>query len=543
MIEAFAAAARRSREAGFRLLEVHAAHGYLLHEFLSPLSNERSDRYGGDFEGRIRLPLEVVAAVREAWPAELPLSVRISASDWVDGGWSLDDSIALAQRLGPLGVDLVDCSSGGNSPAQQIALGPGYQVPFSSAIRREAGIATAAVGLITEPLQAEEILRRGRRRRDPARPRIAARCILAPACRCRAGSRGRRLALAVPARAAAPDGACVLMALRLSVLDQSPIAEGGTGGQALRNSVDLAKLTDALGYSRYWVAEHHGMPMLASAAPEILIAEIAAVTERIRVGSGGVMLPHYSPFKVAETFSILGGLHGDRIDLGIGRAPGSDRETMFALQRDRRQMSPDDFPEQLTELLAYVENDFPDDHLFARLAALPGAPGKPDVWLLGSSPQSAIWAGQLGLPYSVADFINPSGAEIALLYRERFEPSRRRAEPELSVCVAAICADTDEEARRLAASTHMTITLLRRGQLIAVPPVEKALAFFEQPGESMAASGRRVVVGTPETVRAGLEAVAEEYGAGEVLVVTITYDHAARRRSYELIAEAFGLTP
>jgi luciferase family oxidoreductase group 1 len=283
--------------------------------------------------------------------------------------------------------------------------------------------------------------------------------------------------------------------------------------------------------------------MLASAAPEILIAEIAAVTERIRVGSGGVMLPHYSPFKVAETFSILGGLHGDRIDLGIGRAPGSDRETMFALQRDRRQMSPDDFPEQLTELLAYVENDFPADHLFSRLAALPGAPGKPDVWLLGSSPQSAIWAGQLGLPYSVADFINPSGAEIALLYRERFEASRRRAQPELSVCVAAICADTDEEARRLAASTHMTITLLRRGQLIAVPPVEKALAFFEQPGESMAASGRRVVVGTPETVRAGLEAVAEEYGAGEVLLVTITHDHDARRRSYELIAEAFGLTP
>jgi 2,4-dienoyl-CoA reductase-like NADH-dependent reductase (Old Yellow Enzyme family) len=158
VIEAFAAAARRALEAGFRLLEVHAAHGYLLHEFLSPRSNERTDRYGGDFEARIRLPLEVAAAVRTAWPAELPLSVRISASDWVDGGWSLDDSIALAQRLGPLGVDLVDCSSGGNSPAQQIALGPGYQVPFSSAIRRDAGIATAAVGLITEPLQAEEIL-------------------------------------------------------------------------------------------------------------------------------------------------------------------------------------------------------------------------------------------------------------------------------------------------------------------------------------------------------------------------------------------------
>jgi luciferase family oxidoreductase group 1 len=331
------------------------------------------------------------------------------------------------------------------------------------------------------------------------------------------------------------------MALRLSVLDQSPIAEGGTGAQALRNSVDLARLTDALGYSRYWVAEHHGMPMLASAAPEILIAEIAAVTEHLRVGSGGVMLPHYSPLKVAETFSILGGLHGDRIDLGIGRAPGSDRETMFALQRDRRQMSPDDFPEQLAELLAYVEDDFPEGHFLERLARLPGAPGRPDVWLLGSSPQSAIWAGQLGLPYSIADFINPEGAANAQLYRERFQYSVRRSQPEVSVCVSAICADTQEEAERLASSTRMAITLLRRGQLIPVPSVEKALAFFEQPGESVEAGSRRVIVGTPARVCEGLEAVAAEYGAEEVLLVTITHDHAARRRSYELIAEAFEL--
>ena len=161
VVESFAAAARRALAAGFRLLELHAAHGYLLHEFLSPLSNARTDRYGGDFEGRTRLPLEVVAAVRGAWPAELPLSVRISASDWVDGGWTLEDSIALAKLFGPLGVDLVDCSSGALSPAQQIPLGPGYQVPFASAIRREAGIATAAVGLITEPVQAEEILATG----------------------------------------------------------------------------------------------------------------------------------------------------------------------------------------------------------------------------------------------------------------------------------------------------------------------------------------------------------------------------------------------
>jgi luciferase family oxidoreductase group 1 len=327
------------------------------------------------------------------------------------------------------------------------------------------------------------------------------------------------------------------------VLDQSPIAEGGSGAAALRNTVDLARLTDELGYSRYWVAEHHGIPMLASAAPEILIAEIASVTARIRVGSGGVMLPHYSPLKVAETFSILGGLHGDRVDLGIGRAPGSDRETMFALQRDRRQVSPDDFPEQLAELLAYFEDDFPADHLFARLAALPGAPGRPDVWLLGSSPQSAIWAGELGLPYSVADFINPGAAENARLYRERFQASRRRSQPEVTVCVSAICADTDEEARRLASSQRMAITLLRRGRLIAVPAVEKALAFLENERNGDVAAGRRVVVGSPQAVRSGLEEVAAEYGADEVLVVTITHDHAARRRSYELIAEAFGLEP
>ncbi len=330
-----------------------------------------------------------------------------------------------------------------------------------------------------------------------------------------------------------------MTALRISVLDQSPIREGGTGAEALKNTVDLARLTDALGYSRYWIAEHHGMPMLASTAPEILIAEVAAVTERMRVGSGGVMLPHYSPLKVAETFSMLGGLHGDRIDLGIGRAPGSDRETMIALQRDRRQFSPDDFPEQLAELLAYIENDFPPEHPWARLAALPGAPGRPDVWLLGSSPQSAIWAGELGLPYSIADFINPGAAGNARLYRERFEPSVRRAQPEVTVCVSAICAETDDEAQRLASSQRMAITLLHQGRLIAVPSPETAVAFLAEAG--VTPSGRRAVVGTPELVKAGLEEVAAEYGADEVLVVSIVHDHAARRRSYELIARAFGL--
>jgi luciferase family oxidoreductase group 1 len=328
----------------------------------------------------------------------------------------------------------------------------------------------------------------------------------------------------------------------LGILDQSPIPEGSTGADALRNSVDLALLGESLGYGRYWVAEHHGTPMLAGAAPEILIAEIAAATERIRVGSAGIMLPHYSPLKVAETFSVLCGLYGDRIDRGIGRAPGTDPSTSFALQRDRRVQAVDDFPEQLAELIAYLDASFPEGHPLARLAStLPGLPVSPELWLLGSSRQSAIWAGELGLPYSFADFINPAGAEIAALYRERFTPSKALAAPRLSIAVSTICAETDAEAERLAASSRMAIVQLRRGRPSAVPPVEKALGFLATVVPSEVSGARRFVVGSPERVRAGLEEVAADYGAEEVAVVTITYDHQARRRSYELIASAFGL--
>jgi luciferase family oxidoreductase group 1 len=326
----------------------------------------------------------------------------------------------------------------------------------------------------------------------------------------------------------------------LGVLDQSPIAEGTTPAQALHNSLDLAELTDRLGYHRYWVAEHHATPALACAAPEILIGAIAPRTRRIRVGSGGVMLPHYSPLKIAETFSSLSGLHPERIDLGLGRAPGTDPMTMLALQRDRRHAPGDDFIEQLVELLGLLEGRLPPNHPFARHAStLPGLPERPEPWLLGSSPQSALWAAELGLPYSFADFINPQGAAIAADYRGRFVDSERLAAPLVSVGVIAICADTDEEAEQLAASSRMMLSLLRQGRLIQIPPVEKALSYLEtrSPGKS----DRRAVIGSPETVRAGLEAVAAEYGADELLVLTITHDHAARRRSYELIAEAFGL--
>jgi luciferase family oxidoreductase group 1 len=329
-----------------------------------------------------------------------------------------------------------------------------------------------------------------------------------------------------------------MVGMRLSVLDQSPISQGSTGSEALHNTIDLARLADRLGYHRYWVAEHHGGAMLAGPSPEVLIGPIASATRRIRVGSGGVMLPHYSPFKVAESFSLLAGLYGDRIDLGIGRAAGTDPMTSRALQRDRSAPPRDDFPEQLAELLAYLEDDIPAGHPFARLTALPGLPERPQPWLLGSSAQSAIWAGQLGLPYAFADFINPHGAEIAGLYRERFDTTLRLQAQRTAVAVWALAADTDEEADRLAASAKMAMAMLRRGRLIAVPPVETAVRFLAS-DEAPAHAQRRTIVGTPERVRAGIEAVAAEYGAEEVIVVTITYSHAARRRSYELIAEAF----
>src|SRR5437763_12109054 len=308
--------------------------------------------------------------------------------------------------------------------------------------------------------------------------------------------------------------------MRLSVLDQSPIPEGSSGADAIRNTLDLALLADELGYHRYWVAEHHGGPMLASASPEALIGPIASNTTGIRVGSGGVMLPHYSPLKVAEVFSVLSALFPGRIDLGLGRAPGTDPMTMFALQRDRRQGAPDDFPQQLAELLGYLNDDLPPEHPFRPLAAvLPGRPELPEPWLLGSSPQSAIWAAELGLPYSFADFINREGAEIASLYRQRFKPSEKGLQaPRLMVAGWAICAETEEEAQRLAASSRMTLRLLRQGRLIPVPPPDKALRFLEKEGAGPADSrggGRRGIIGDPAQVRTGIEELVEQYGADE----------------------------
>jgi luciferase family oxidoreductase group 1 len=330
--------------------------------------------------------------------------------------------------------------------------------------------------------------------------------------------------------------------IQLSVLDQSPVSEGMAIGQALRNSIDLAQLADRLGYRRYWVAEHHASRMLACASPEALIGPIAAATARIRVGSGGVMLPHYSPLKVAETFHMLAALYSDRIDLGLGRAPGSDPLTAWALQRDKRMAAPDDFPQQLAELLAFVRDGLPVDHRLARVAPLPGPGERPIPWLLGSSPQSGVWAAELGLPYAFADFIAPGGEAVARRYRDTFVPSTNLAAPRVIVAAWALCAETDQEAERLASSSRMAFAHFLTGTLIQVPPVDTAVAFLEANPQLLdtIVRRRRAIVGSPRIVRERLESLAADYGAEEVMVVTITYDHAARRRSYELLAGAFG---
>ena len=316
----------------------------------------------------------------------------------------------------------------------------------------------------------------------------------------------------------------------LSVLDLATVATGSNPARALAETTELAKTAERLGYRRFWVAEHHGTQGLACASPEALIGPIAAATSRLHVGSGGVMLPHYSPLKVAETFSMLSALYPGRIDLGIGRAAGTSPKVAFALQRDRRQPAPDDFREQLAELITYLANK-----TAYRIVS-------PDLWLLGSSEDSSVWAAELGLPYVFADFINPHGAGIARSYRQHFAPSEQATAPRTGVAAWAICADTDDEAARLSLSFRMMMTLLFRGRSIQVPTVERAQRFMEEEGlkPGDVPVGRRIITGTPGRVREAIENLARDYEAEEVFIVNIMHDHAARRRSYELIAEAFG---
>ncbi|MBS0504959.1 MAG: LLM class flavin-dependent oxidoreductase [Proteobacteria bacterium] len=332
--------------------------------------------------------------------------------------------------------------------------------------------------------------------------------------------------------------------MRLSVLDQSPIPTGGTAADAVRNTIDLARNAERLGYHRYWLAEHHASPALAGVSPEVLIGPVALATETIRIGSGGIMLPHYSPFKVAETFRLLGAMAPGRIDLGLGRAPGSDQRTAYALQRDRsKRIQPADFPEQVSELLGYLEGAIPDDHLFKPLEAtmLRGAGGSPDVWMLGSSPDSAVWAGQMGLPYCIADFINSDAMPLADLYRQHFTPSSRCPEPYLMVAVWAIAASDRAEAEWLAGPARMMFAHLVRGSLIPVPGFAEAEAWIADNPQPPAR--RRTLLGTGAEVAEEIKAVADLYGAQEMMLVNILPEHAPRARSYALVAAAFSTNP
>ncbi|TPE63738.1 LLM class flavin-dependent oxidoreductase [Sandaracinobacter neustonicus] len=324
--------------------------------------------------------------------------------------------------------------------------------------------------------------------------------------------------------------------MRLSVLDQSPIAEGGSGGQALRNSLELAALADDLGYHRFWMAEHHATPALASASPELMLAALGRETSRIRIGTGGVMLPHYSPFKVAESFSMLAGLFPGRVDLGLGRAPGSDQLTAYALQQDRRQRVQMEFPQQVQELLGYYDRALPDQHPFRHLAqTLPCAEAQPDIWILGSSPDSAELAGALGLPYCIADFIAGEAPLLADRYRAAFRPSPRAPAPQLIVCCWLVAADSSADAQWLAGPSRMMFAHLQQGQLIAVPPPDVAADWLARNPVPTPAN-RRPIVGTPAECRSALEAKAALYGADELMLVNILHGHADRMNSYRLMA-------
>lgn len=331
------------------------------------------------------------------------------------------------------------------------------------------------------------------------------------------------------------------MTLPLSILDQSPIPAAGNAGDAARNSVDLAVRGERLGYRRIWFAEHHASPALAGVSPEVLIGAVAQATRRIRLGSGGVMLPHYSPFKVAETFALLAAMAPDRIDLGLGRAPGSDRRTAYALQRDRsRVIQATDFPDMLDELLGYFEGTLPEDHAFAALAdTLPTGGGTVEPWLLGSSPDSAMWAAERGLPYCLADFINSDAAPLANLYRRNFRPSTRLAEPHLIVAAWAIAAENREAADHFANPSRMMFAALFQGQLIPIPSFDEAAEWARNrpPTERR----RRSILGDGNQVRSEIELLAAEYDADEVMLVNILPEHGPRVDSYERVARAFGL--
>ncbi|RST20204.1 LLM class flavin-dependent oxidoreductase [Streptomyces sp. WAC04770] len=342
----------------------------------------------------------------------------------------------------------------------------------------------------------------------------------------------------------------------LSVLDLVTVGQGRTATQALRTGVEIAKLTEARGFHRYWVAEHHSMPGVASSSPAVLLAHIAAHTDRIRLGSGGVMLPNHAPLVIAEQFGTLEAMAPGRIDLGLGRAPGTDGATAAALRRsDRLNEGADDFPQQLSELIRFLDDDFPDGHPYARIRAVPGpvqatAPGgvqsahRPPVWLLGSSGFSARLAGTLGLPFAFAHHFSARNTIPALdLYRSSFRPSAVLDAPYALIGVSALAADEEAEARRQVLTGALSMVRLRTGRPGLIPSPEEAAAYDFSPMEREFVDGwlSDVIHGTADEVRTGLDDLAKRTGADELMITANAHGGEARLRSYELIADAYGL--
>ncbi len=332
----------------------------------------------------------------------------------------------------------------------------------------------------------------------------------------------------------------------LSVLDLSPVTTATPGSVALRNSLDLARLADRLGYTRYWLAEHHNLASIASSAPEIMIGQVAAATSHIRVGSGGVMLANHAPLMVAERFKVLEALFPGRIDLGLGRAPGTDQVTSYALRRRQDAREGDEFLERFQELILFERGGFPLNHPFRNVHAMPADVALPPVWLLGSSGYSAELAAAVGMGFAFAHhFAEHDAASAMLTYRQHFKPSETMREPYAILATAAIAADSDAEAERMAASADLHFARRAKGEYVPLASPEEAAAYPYTPidRERMARQRERLIVGGIDRVTRGLQALVEATRADELMITTMVYDHAARRHSYELLARAFELAP
>jgi luciferase family oxidoreductase group 1 len=331
--------------------------------------------------------------------------------------------------------------------------------------------------------------------------------------------------------------------MQLSVLDQSPIIAGHTPAQAIAATLELAQAADRLGYRRYWLAEHHAMKGLADPCPEILLGQIGARTQRIRIGTGGVLLPYYSPLKVAEVFRMYEALFPGRVDLGIGRAPGGSVLTAKAMNAEAF-LGEDRFPHQVQELVGYLDDTLPPEYPYHMVKAMPAGDTAPEVWLLGSSDYSGALASYLGLRFAFAHFISAHGGDrVMQLYREQYRASYRERRPHALLAVFVICADSQAQAERLASSIDLRRYQMSRGVDAPIAPTEEALRFQYTPDARAIVERERAraVIGPPEAVKARMLALQEQYQADELMVITITGDYHSRLRSYELLAEAFGL--